>query len=192
MYSCSDIKYAWTSLWSKAGSDQSRSLYLHGAYHGAQSEHGGRIPQSGLAVERALCVHQQDSDLCDEAQRRTLRPDAALSTTPSSGFKIREGGKHPESRPVVTINGNLKKYLSDLIMNGSDLSLQTSPFFHLVCPPERPRSRSGSRWSPSQSRPSRRTPSEARLSLRASPLEPERGEDKTLEFKPKHQLLCGH
>lgn len=51
--------------------------------------------------------------------------------------------------------------------------LETSPFFRLVCPPGRPRSRSGSRWSPSLSRPSRRSQSEARLRLRASLQTPE-------------------
>lgn len=41
-------------------------VYLHGAYHGAQGEHGGRVPQRGLAVERALRVHQQHGDLREE------------------------------------------------------------------------------------------------------------------------------
>lgn len=45
--------------------------HLHGADHGAEGEHGGRVPQGGLAVERPLGVHQQHRHL--QASRATAR-----------------------------------------------------------------------------------------------------------------------
>lgn len=49
----------------------------------------------------------------------------------------------------------------------------TSPSSRRACPPGRPRSRSGFRWSPSLSRPSRRSRSEARRHRQASRQTPE-------------------
>lgn len=46
-------------------------LYLHGAYHGAQREHGGWVPQGRLAVKRALSVHEQHGDLQNETDQDT-------------------------------------------------------------------------------------------------------------------------
>lgn len=62
---------------------------------------------------------------------------------------------------------------------------QTSPFFRLACPPGRPHSRSGSRWSPSLSPPSRRSRSEARLHLRASLQKPEHSGTRSVSLMAK-------
>lgn len=45
-------------------------LYLHGADHGAQGEHGGGIPERGLAVKCSLRVHQQHGHLSPEKPTR--------------------------------------------------------------------------------------------------------------------------
>lgn len=54
-----------------AHSDSTKLWYLHGADHGAQGEHSGRVPQRGLAVKRALRVHQQHGDLRHQTRKET-------------------------------------------------------------------------------------------------------------------------